>query len=68
MIEINVTPQQKKALDKFFEGMPLTEIAFELNVSYSRIIQILNTILIKTKLQTRKELLIKRNEICYNLI
>ena len=67
MIEIWVTVQQKKVLDKYFEGTPLTDIAVDLNISYSRVIQILNNILIKTKLQTRKELLIKRYEICYNL-
>ena len=68
MIEITVTPQQKETLDRFFKGLPLTEIAFELNLSYSRIIQILNAILIKTKSNTRRELLTKKNEIIYKLV
>lgn len=67
MIEIWVTQRQKEVLDKFFEGKPLTEIAFELNLSYSGIILILNAILIKTKSGTRRELLARKSEIIYRL-
>ena len=68
MIQITVTPQQKETLDRFFKGMPLTEIAFEMNLSYSRIIQILNVILIKTKTTTRRKLLTRKDEIIYDIV
>lgn len=67
MIEIRVTQRQKEVLDKFFEGKPLTEIANDLNLSYSGVILILNAILIKTKSGTRRELLARKGEIIYNL-
>jgi len=66
-INIKVTPQQKKALDLFYEGKNYQEIALALDVSYSRIINILNNILVKTKLSSRKELLLAKNELNYTV-
>ena len=65
MIEIIVTPQQAKALDYFFEGLTLADVALKLEVSYSRVINILNAILVKTRLTSRKELLLNKDKIHY---
>ena len=54
---ITLTQQQAKTLDLFLEGMSLTEISLTLGVSYSRVINILNDLLIKTGYKSRKELL-----------
>lgn len=67
MIEITVTPQQGRALDCFFEGKTLTDTALVLAVSYSRVINILNAILVKTKLSSRKELLLNKDNIHYEI-
>lgn len=67
MIEITVTLQQARALDAFFEGKTLADIALSLGVSYSRIINILNAILVKTKLSSRKELLLNKDKIQYTI-
>ena len=68
MITITVTPQQKRALDLFYEGKTYQEIALALGVSYSRIINILNNILVKTKTSSRKELLLLKDQITYNIV
>lgn len=65
MVIITVTEQQKKTLDLLYEGKSYQDIALALGVSYSRIINILNNILIKTKLSSRKELLLMKNKIKY---
>ena len=67
MIIITVTEQQKKTLDLLYEGKSYQDIALALGVSYSRIINILNNILIKTKLSSRKELLLMKNKIKYTV-
>ena len=67
MIIITVTEQQKKTLDLLYEGKSYQDIALALGVSYSRIINILNNILIKTKLSSRKELLLIKNKIKYTI-
>lgn len=66
-MNITVTPQQKRALDLFFEGKTYQEIALALGVSYSRIINILNNILVKVKLSSRKELLLNKDKITYEI-
>ena len=67
MIEITVTQQQATALDYFFQGNTLADVALKLEVSYSRVINILNTILIKTRLSSRKELLLNKENIHYTI-
>lgn len=56
---IELTEQQSQTLNLFVEGMSMKEIALHLGVSYSRVINILNSILIKTGSKSRKELLSK---------
>ena len=67
MIEIIITPQQAKALGYFFEGLTLADVALKLEVSYSRVINILNAILVKTRLTSRKELLLNKDKIHYSI-
>lgn len=67
MIEIIVTPQQGRALDYFFAGDSLADVALKLGVSYSRVINILNAILVKTKLSSRKEILLNKDKIHYQI-
>lgn len=67
MIKIFVTPQQKHALDLLYMGKSYRQIADVLHVSYSRVIQIFNTLLLKTKLSSRKELILEKNKIKYEL-
>lgn len=56
-MNVTLTAQQKKALDLFVTGMSLKELSLNLGVSYSRVINILNDILVKTGYKSRKELL-----------
>lgn len=54
---IELSPQQYKTLDLFLQGLTIKEVALNLGVSYSRAINILNEILVKTGWKSRKELL-----------
>lgn len=56
---IELTEQQSQTLNLFVDGKTMKEIALYLGVSYSRVINILNSILIKTGSKSRKELLSK---------
>ena len=66
-MNITVTPQQKRALVLFFEGKTYQEIALALGVSYSRVINILNNILVKVKLSSRKELLLNKDKFIFEI-
>lgn len=54
---IKITEQQKKVLTMFAQGKTMKEIALALDVSYSRVINILNELLIKTGFKSKRELL-----------
>mgnify|MGYP006057245617 CR=1 FL=1 len=57
---LTLTQQQARVFDLFVKQRNnMKEIALTLGVSYSRIINILNEILIKTGFKSRNELLIK---------
>lgn len=65
-MEIEVTEMQYKAVKLYLDSehpKNMKEIALELGVSYSRVINILNNLLIKTRSATKKELLIKAKDI-----
>lgn len=65
---VELSEQQIKTLDLFSkEGLNMKDIATHLGVSYSRVINILNEILVKTGYKTRKELLINANNLEYSL-
>lgn len=56
---IELSKQQARTLELFLEGKTMREMALSLGVSYSRVMNILNEILIKTGIKSRKELLIE---------
>lgn len=56
---VELSKQQARALEFFLDGKSMREISLLLGVSYSRTINILNEILIKTGIKSRKELLIE---------
>lgn len=56
---IELSKQQARTLELFLDGKTMREIALSLGVSYSRVMNILNEILIKTGIKSRKELLIE---------
>lgn len=55
---IILSEKQKRTLELFLEGNSLKSIALTLGVSYSRVVTLLNEVLIKTGYKSRKELLI----------
>jgi len=57
MDKIILSARQGEALKLLAEGKSIADISLELGVSYSRAINILNEILIKSGLKSRKELL-----------
>lgn len=65
---IKLTVQQEKALKLLGDGKNYKEIALTLNVSYSRVINILNDLLIKTGLKSRKELIANAKTLEYEVI
>ena len=65
---IKLTGQQEKALKLLGDGKNYKEIALTLNVSYSRVINILNDLLIKTGLKSRKELIANAKTLEYEVI
>ena len=65
---IELSEQQIKTLELFAkDGINMKDISTRLGISYSRVINILNEILIKTGYKTRKELLINSNNVEYCL-
>lgn len=62
---IYLTQQQDKVLKSFLRGLNMKELALEQSVSYSRIINILNEILLKSGIKSRKELLINGHKLDY---
>lgn len=65
---IELSEQQIKTLELFAkDGINMKDISTRLGISYSRVINILNEILIKTGYKTRKELLINSNKVEYCL-
>ena len=62
---IELSQQQANTLELFLEGKSMKQMALTLGVSYSRIVNLLNEVLIKTGTKSRKELLIHGNEIEY---
>lgn len=65
---IKLTEQQERALNLLGEGKNYKEIALTLGVSYSRVINILNDLLIKTGFRSRKELLANAKTLEYEVI
>ena len=65
---IKLTEQQEKVLTYVGEGKSYKEMALSLNVSYSRVINILNDLLIKTGLKSKRELLANAKPLEYEVI
>ena len=65
---IKLTEQQEKVLTYLGEGKSYKEMALSLNVSYSRVINILNDLLIKTGLKSKRELLANAKTLEYEVI
>ena len=65
---IQLTLQQGKVFELFAQGKTMREIALTIGVSYSRIVNILNEILIKSGYKNRRELLINAKSIEYIII
>lgn len=59
MTTLYLTEQQNKFLQALLEGKTMKQISTMLGVSYSRVIQILNIMLLKTNCKSRTELLVK---------
>jgi len=55
---IILSEKQHRSLELLLEGNSLKSIALTLGVSYSRVVTLLNEVLIKTGYKSRKELLI----------
>lgn len=68
MAEIKLTEQQERALNLLGDGRNYKEIALTLNVSYSRVINILNEILLKTGLKSKRELIANAKTLEYDVI
>lgn len=68
MAEIKLTKQQERALNLLGDGRNYKEIALTLNVSYSRVINILNEILLKTGLKSKRELIANAKTLEYDVI
>lgn len=68
MADIKLTQQQATALDLLGEGKNYKEIALTLNVSYSRVINILNEILLKTGFKSKRELIVNAKTLEYDVI
>lgn len=65
---IQLTLQQGKVFELFAQGKTMREIALTIGVSYSRIVNILNEILIKSGYKNRRELLINAKSLEYIII
>ena len=68
MADIKLTEQQAKALNFLGDGYNYKRIALALNVSYSRVINILNDLLLKTGLKSKRELIANAKIIEYDII
>lgn len=55
---ITLSQQQYKAVKNLEKGLSLKDIALAMNVSYTRVIALLNEVLIKTGMKSRKELIL----------
>lgn len=55
---ITLSQQQYKAVKNLEKGLSLKDIALTMNVSYTRVIALLNEVLIKTGMKSRKELIL----------
>ncbi|MBQ6907793.1 MAG: hypothetical protein IJQ28_05390 [Clostridia bacterium] len=62
---IQLTLQQGKVFELFAQGKTMREIALTIGVSYSRIVNILNEILVKSGYKNRRELLINAKSLEY---
>ena len=60
---IYLTAQQAKVFELFVAGRNMKEIAMAIGVSYSRVVNILNEIVIKCGYTSRRELLINAKDI-----
>ena len=67
MTAIEISEKQAAALELFLAGKNMREIALTLGVSYSRIITLLNELLVKTGLKSRKELLLQGKNFNFNI-
>jgi len=65
--KVELTSIQAKVLEMLLSGINMREISQTLNISYNRVINIANSILIKTRMQSRKELLINGKNIEYTV-
>lgn len=62
-MKVIVTEIQGKAASLYIAGLNMREIALELGVSYSRVVQIINAILIKTRSASKREFLLNAKDI-----
>ena len=67
MEAIKISPKQAAALELFLAGKSMREISLTLSVSYSRVISLLNELLVKTGLKTRKELLLQGKDFTFEV-
>lgn len=65
---VKITNQQARALNLLGEGKNYKEIALTLGVSYSRVINVLNELLIKTGFKSRKELMANAKTLEYEVV
>ena len=65
---IKLTEQQERVLKYLGDGKNYREIALSLDVSYSRVINILNDLLIKTGFRSRKELIANAKTLEYEVV
>ena len=58
MTKLILSQRQAEALNLLSTGRSIADISLALGVSYSRAINLLNEILVKTGIKTRKELIV----------
>lgn len=64
---VTLTDKQAQLLEVLKRGLSLKDAALELGVSYSRIINLCNNLLIKTGYKTHRELLVNIKSIEYEV-
>lgn len=67
METIKLSKKQAATLELFLAGKNMREISLSLGVSYSRIITLLNELLVKTGLKSRKELLLQGKNFTFDI-
>ena len=62
-----LTEKEDKAFQLLLAGKTMRETAMTLNVSYNRVVALLNAVLIKTGCRTRRELMVNGRSIKYKI-